>query len=261
MAYIIDKDNYFKNTQLAKSEELINIVEVASNPIIIHDLADLFDDEFYKTSEPFPIAAGETIVTEIKFKSVPVKGPVAQGYFVAETTTEPPYEELEYSEEHGNISSEELTTTAVYYAWGATVTVTNNYGQDGYCIIVVSGYPLKAEPEIVTAQDDESIAENGVLKYKYPDNHLIQSRAISENIADTLVVSYATPRKDINLSWRGNPALELLDEIQAPIYQKKGINTQGFFYIFRQTLEFDGALRSVLDGRKVSITTTTTLAP
>jgi len=260
MAYLITKDDYFQLQQPAKSEELDNIIEVASNPLNIQD----FNDEIYKTSEAIPILDGEEITVEVKFKDIPVRNPIAQGYYVEETTTVPPeVEELEYDDTTGLISSPELTTTADYYAWGARVTVTNNYGADGYCIIVVSGYPLRAEPEIMSAQNDESIAENGVLKYVYPTNHLIQSRIIAQDIADELLESYATPRKDVNVTWRGNPALELTDETQVPEYQKDGIDTQGIFTIYRQTLEFDGTLRGTIDGRKVPATTTstTTLAP
>jgi len=260
MAYLITKDDYFQLQQPAKSEELNNIIEVASNPLTIQD----FDDELYKTSEPIPITNGETITVEVKFRDVPVRNPTAQGYYVGETTTVPPEaEELEYNDTTGLISSTELLTSAEYYAWGATVTVTNNYGADGYCIIVVSGYPLKANPEIMVAQDEDSIAENGILKYEYPDNHLIQSRDIAQDIADELLESYSTPRKDVNVQWRGDPALELIDEIQVPEYQKGSIDTQGIFSVFKHVLNFDGTLRSVVDGRKVPTTTTstTTLAP
>jgi len=257
MAYIITKNEYFQLQQPAKSEELDNIIEVASNPLNIED----FEDEVYKTSEAIPILDGEEITVEIKFKNIPLRNPTAQGYYVGDTTTVPPEaDELEYDDVTGLISSPELTTVVDYYAWGASVTVTNNQGSNGYCIIVVSGYPLKAEPEIMEAQDADSIAENGVLKYVYPENHLIQSRAIAQDIADELLASYSTPRKDVNLTWRGNPALELIDEIQVPEYQKGDIDTQGIFSIYRQTLEFDGTLRGMISGRKVP-TTTTTLAP
>lgn len=247
MAYIITKDEYFQNTQPAKSEELINIVNVSSNPLGEED----FEDELYKTSDPIPIENGEEIIVEIKFKDVPVRNPIAQGYYVSDITTVPPEaDELEYNDITGLISSPKLATITDYYAWGATVTVTNDYGADGYCIIVVSGYPLKAEKEIVSSRDDDSIAENGILDYEFPDNHLVQSRNVANSIAYTLVESYSTPRKDININWRGNPALLLLDKVQIPEYQKGSINTQGIFSIFRQTLDFDGTLIGNLDGRK-----------
>jgi len=261
MAYIINQDNYYQRTQPAKSEELINIVEVNANPLTIQD----YDDEFYKSSEPIAIAAGETITTEIKYKSIPVLDPCARAYWVAETTTEPPWEELEYYDEgDGEIANVQLATTIKYYAWGAVVTISNDRGIDGYAIVVVSGWPLKVDsPSLMTAQDEDSIAENGILKYRYPDNHLIQTRGVAQDIADTLLAGYVIPRKDINIQWRGNPALTLLDEAQIPEYQKDGINTQGIFSIFKNCLEFDGTLKGNLDGRKVSVpaTTTTTEAP
>ena len=259
MAYEITKNDYFQLQQPAKSEDLNNIIEVASNPLNIHD----FNDELYKTSEAIPISDNETIYAEIKYRDIPNLNPIATAYWVAETTTVPAEaEELEYNDTTGEISNPILDSYTEYYSWGANVRVTNDYGEDGYCIIVVSGYPLKPEPEIMVARDADSIAENGILKYEYPENHLIQSRDIAQDIADDLLDSYSTPRKDVNLQWRGNPALELRDEIQVPEYQKYSINTQGIFTIYKQVIEFDGTLKSTVDARKVSTTTsTTTLAP
>ena len=116
--------------------------------------------------------------------------------------------------------------------------------------------------ELMAAEDNDSITENGLMKYTYPDNHLIQSRLIAQDIANNLLDTYSIPRKDVNVSWRGNPALELLDEIQVPEYQKGAINTQGLFYIYKQKLDYDGTLKGIIDGRKIPTTsTTTTLAP
>lgn len=257
MAYIITQDDYFQKQQPAKSEELINQVEVAANPLAIED----FDDEFYKTSNPIYIANGATITEEIKYKEAPLLTAVAKAYYVPETlTTEAPPvgQDLQYDDTTGLISSPEISTSTEYYAWGARVTITNDCGADGFYVIVVSGYPLKANRQIMTARDTASIAENGTLKYKYPDNHLIQSRIIAQEIADDLLAVYVQPRKDISVDWRGNQALELLDEIQVPEYQKDGINTQGTFYIFKQQTEYDGTLKQKTDGRKIPSTTTTT---
>lgn len=264
MAYIITKNDYFQKQQPAKSEELINFIEVASNPLQIQD----FEDEFYKTSNAIYIEDGETIIQECKYKEIPLMNPTATAYYVPETaTTEDPAEgdELLYDDTTGLISSPVLSSSTEYYAWGAIVTVTNDYGADGFFIIVISGYPLKVtSKELMSAEDNSSITENGLMKYTYPDNHLIQSRLIAQDIAENLLDVYSLPRKDINIQWRGNPALELLDEIQAPEYQKGTINTQGLFYIYKQKLDYDGTLKGVIDGRKIPTTTTsttTTLAP
>jgi hypothetical protein len=260
MAYIINQDNYFQRLQPAKSEELVNVVEVAANPLAIQDFAD----EYYKTSTPIYIANGATITEEIKYSEAPLLDAEAHAYYVPETlTTEAPPigQDLQYDDTTGKISSTELSTTTEYYAWGARVTVTNDFGADGFYVIVVSGYPLKPNKQIMTAQDDDSIAENGILKYKYSDNHLIQSRVIAQDIADELLATYVVPRKDVSLNWRGNQAIELLDEIQVPEYLKNGINTQGTFFIYKQQLEYDGTVTQKTDGRKIAATTTTTALP
>jgi hypothetical protein len=257
MAYIINENDYFQKQQPAKSEELINVVEVSANPLRIQD----FDDEFYKTSDPVYIANGQTITEVIKYKESPLLDGEAKAYYVPETaTTEDPAigQDLLYDDNTGLISSPELTTTTDYYAWGAEVTVTNDYGADGFYIIVVSGYPLKANRQLMTATDAESVIENGTLRYKYSDNHLVQSRNVAQEIADALLATYVVPRKDISVEWRGNQALELLDEIQVPEYNKDGINTQGTFFIYKQQLQYDGTLRQKTDGRKIAATTTTT---
>ncbi len=262
MAYIITKNDYFQKQQPAKTEELINFIEVASNPLQIQD----FEDEFYKTSNPIFIGNGETIIQECKYKEIPLLNPTATAYYVPETaTTEDPAEgdDLIYDDTTGLISSPVLNSSTEYYAWGAIVTITNDYGADGFFVIVISGYPLKVTAkELMSAKDSSSITENGLMKYTYPNNHLIQSRLIAQDIANNLLNVYSLPRKDINITWRGNPALELLDEIQAPEYQKGVINTQGLFYIYKQTLEYDGTLNSKIDARKIPTTsTTTTVSP
>lgn len=260
MAYIINQNDYFQKQQPAKSEELINVVEVSANPLLIDD----FNDEYYKTSTPIYIANGATIIEEIKYSESPLLEAEAHAYYVPETlTTESPAigQDLEYDDTTGKIISTELSSSTEYYAWGARVTITNDFGAEGFYVIVVSGYPFKKNSQIMSAQDDDSIAENGILKYKYPDNHLIQSRVIAQNIADNLLATYVVPRKDISLNWRGNQALELNDEIQVPEYLKDGINTQGIFKIYKQQLEYDGTVTQKTDGRKVFSTTTTTSAP
>ena len=260
MNYPITQNDYFQRRQPAKSEELLNIIEVQSNPLRIQD----FEDEFFKTSQGIWIAAGDTVTQECKYKSVPLLTPTATAYWVPETaTTEDPAanDDLLYNDTTGNISSPVLTSTAEYYAWGANVTVTNNYGTDGFCIIVISGYPLKVVgDELVVAQDNASIAENGELKYTYKNNHLIQRRDVAQEIADTLLATYVTPRKDTTVEWRGNPAIELRDTVEVPEYQKDGIDTRGIFTIYKQTLTYDGTLRQSTEARKVAETTTTTTA-
>ena len=191
---------------------------------------------------------------------MPLLSPTATVYWTPETaTTLDPAEgdDLLYHGTTGEISSPVLSSSAKYYGWGAVVTITNDHGTDGFFIIVASGYPLKTNKETMSAQDDDSITENGTLKYKYPDNHLIQARTISQEISDDLLDTFVIPRKDISIDWRGNQAIELLDKMQVPEYNKDGINTQGTFFIYKQQTEYDGTLKQNTDGRKIATTTTT----
>jgi hypothetical protein len=145
-----------------------------------------------------------------------------------------------------------VTVDTEYYAWGAMVYVNNNAATNGYCIIEITGTLLEITgQEIISKQDDSSILENGILKYDYKANQLIQSPVMANQICDMLLDSYSTIRKDVSFTWRGNPALTLSDLIEVPEYQKNGIDKRGYFYVTKNKLTFDGTLRMTTDGRKI----------
>jgi hypothetical protein len=81
---------------------------------------------------------------------------------------------------------------------------------------------------------------------------LIQSETMAQLIADTVLATYKTPRKDVVIQWRGNMALEIGDLIEVPEYQKNGIDIRGTFYIYKNSLDYDGTLKATTSGRKVS---------
>ena len=91
---------------------------------------------------------------------------------------------------------------------GANVTISN-----GTFKIVINAKPLiVANKEKATAEDATSIFENGLLSYKFPANPLVQTLAQAQDIADKLLQYYKEPRRDLEMDWRGNPAL-MLNEI------------------------------------------------
>jgi len=274
MAYLINQDNYFSKTQPAKSEELLNTILVNHHPQQLQD----FNDEYYRSMEPIVVPFGSTVDIECKYSDPPCIDPVATAY---ETGSEG---ELTYDDTTGKIDNSLITINSVtYYAWGAIVNVTNNnsiptttttsttitpVSTYGYCVVVIAATPLKSQgKEGYTAEYTASILENGVLKYSYPDNYLIQHRLTSIEIATTLLATYVIPRKDISTNWRGDPSLELTDIVDIPEYDKHGIYTLGSFIIYRQVIEYDGTIKSKLDGRKTDrtapapTTSTTTGAP
>ena len=54
------------------------------------------------------------------------------------------------------------------------------------------------------------------------------------------------------MDWRGNPAIELGDVIAAPDHQRGGVDKWGYFLVTRQELEYTGALRAKLAGRRIT---------
>ena len=65
-------------------------------------------------------------------------------------------------------------------------------------------------------------------------------------IINRILANQKISNRNLNLSWRGNPALMLgneittIDELQKNNYK-----------VIRQTLDYDGGLRSNLDARRV----------
>lgn len=232
----VTKDNYFTKLQPAKTEEIANQVDVKILPLLAPDATS----EIYRSNTPLTAST-----VQVKYNEPPIIDASAKAYeytdMATTTTSAPP---VEYT-----------ITDANYYAWGADFTV-NNSGNP--YIIVIQGKRLAVSgEEVVTSEDSDSVDELGELKYEFPENELIQSRTTGQTIADNLVASYATERRDIDLNWRGNPALELVDIITAPLY---GVTTDTF-YTIRNQLNYDGALSAQLGGRLVTGTTTTTVAP
>jgi len=93
--------------------------------------------------------------------------------------------------------------------------------------------------------DEESIKENGLIKYTLAKNELIQSAGVAQNIADRLLTSFKDPNRSLELEWRGNPALLLRDTIS--IADNRETN---HYQVVRQELSYDGSLRAKLSGRR-----------
>jgi len=225
---LITKHDYFDKLQPAKSEELANSISVGFAPLVPGA-----EEVVYKSDGDITLAGGASLTIPLAvFSKVPVVDAVASLIDAAGTTT---------------------ITSAVYYAHGATLTITNAAGGPDTFSVQVKAKPLEVQGAgVVTEEDAESINEHGLLAYAFPDNPFIQTKAVAELIADTLLSSYKLPRRDVSLDWRGNPALELVDEIEVPEYQKKGIDKRGLFRIVRQSMEFDGTLRATTDARKLT---------
>ena len=228
-ALAITKDHYFSKVQPAKTEEVANTINVAVLPLI-----EGASKTIYETQE------------SLTATTVQIKYSFAEKEKAAFTALAKAYEVV------GGVrtATEFTVTAATYYAWGADLTVAN--GGAEYDVVITGTMLELSGEEIATAEDADSIAEMGVLKYEFPKNPLIQNRTLGQNIADTLLASYADWRRDVDVDWRGNPALGLADVVTLPTY---GVATDDF-YAVRQTIDFDGTLRAKLSGRRVTATTT-----
>jgi hypothetical protein len=222
-AYGIGPDDYFRKDNPVKWSEIANYIEVETQP-----LRPDVSQEVYRSNEPVSITAGQEQTIIAYYNHTPC---------IEATAT------LENA-----VSGAEITK-ATYYAWGADITVYS--ANTGTFELIINAKPLKVlNKEKAIAQDEESITDNGKLRYVFPANPLVQTREVAQKIADILLAYFKNPRRDVSIEWRGNPALLLGDVIVVPDYQNEKEDTRGYYYITKQELEFDGALRATLEGRR-----------
>ena len=98
----------------------------------------------------------------------------------------------------------------------------------------------------VIAKDDESITDNGLLPFEFPANPLVQTVEMAEEIARRLLEIFKNPRRNLELDWRGNPAV-LLGDVVTVVDSRE----RNDYKVIRQEIEYDGALRARLTGRRL----------
>lgn len=224
--YGISPDDYFLPLRApSKQEGVANEIIVTTQPLRPAATAE----EVYRSNEPVTVPAGQTVAVTAYYNQPPVIEAVA-------SLDNPP----------SGVNIVEVT----YYGWGATVKIQNTNLTDQQAIIVIAGNPLTVQnKERAVARDEVSITENGVLRYEFPENPLVQTLAQAQQIADTLLASVKDPRRDIEVEWRGNPALELGDVVA--IITDIDCDKRGTYAVIRQEIEWAGALSARLVGRRV----------
>lgn len=216
----ITSDDYFRVANPMRLENVANEVVVTTEPRGPAAAAE----EVYRSNETISIPAGESVTVTAEY-------------------TDPPVIEATASlEGHGVDTS---ITAVTYYGWGAEVTITNAGAADDTATLVINGKPLSIRGrQRATAKDADSQTDQGVLRYEYPGNHLIQTETIARDIAHTLLASAKDSRRDLEVHWRGNPALELGDRITVG---------SADYHVIRQELDWTGALAARLTGRRVAL--------
>lgn len=215
----ITEDDYFTLRAPSKQGEVANEIIVNTQPLRPKATAE----EVYRSNEPITIPASSTKTVTAFYNSPPVIEAVA-------SLDSPP----------AGVS----ITEAAYYGWGASIKIANSTGTDQQVTLVITGRPLTVQnKERAVARDEASILENGLLTYEFPANPLVQTLAQAQAIANTLLASVKDPRRDIEVEWRGNPALELGDRVTV-----KGKD----YHIIRQEINWQGYLSARLTGRRAT---------
>ena len=214
----ITEDDYFPPLRApSRQDQVANEIIVDTQPLRPTSAAE----EVYRSNEPITIPGSSTKTVTAYFNRTPVIEAAAY-------LDSPPV----------GVS----ITEATYYGWGASVKIQNTNATDKQVTLVIQGKPFTVQnKERAIARDETSIIENGVLRFEFPANPLVQTLSQAQTIADTLLASVKESRRDVEVDWRGNPALLLGDLVTV-----KGKD----YHVIRQELDWQGYLRARLTGRK-----------
>jgi hypothetical protein len=211
---------FFRKKNPPRWSEVSNHIEVEAQP-----LRPGVTDEVFRSEELETIAAGQVVEITAHYNHTPCVEALAR---------------LETASPGCVIEQVD------YFGWGVTVKVVSPI--EGEFSLVIDARPLKVVNKTrVVARDEESIGDNSVLKFTFPENPLVQSVPMARNIADSLLASFKDPQRDVQMDWLGNLALLLADRITV-----QDGNEQNDYYITSQELQYSGALRCRLSGRKVT---------
>lgn len=231
----VTRDNIFSLQRPQAYNRLRNVVSI---PIVSTSPKSTTPEEVYRSKGPegVPATGGATVTVE--YSETPVIDR-AIGSYPAPTVTAnevDPTTGEEYS------PARYLTIDdAEYYGWGAVIQVASD-GVQRVFNIHISGIAFESSEGLFVLRDEASIQDYGEREYKAPENPLIQSRATATQIAQSLVNQYSGVGRQAVVTWRGNPALEIGDTVNLPVYARRGESETEDFILTRQELDFDGAL-------------------
>lgn len=133
-------------------------------------------------------------------------------------------------------------TSENHYSWGSSVTILGS--ADGQILtLTIEGKPIVTRnARIIERSDGGSIRRNGDNTLTLDDNNMIQSVSVAETIAQAILDTTAQESRDIVLSWRGDPTIELGD---------KGTVTGYDAVLVENTFDFNGVLKCKSRFRRV----------
>jgi len=220
--YFDDKDNP------ANYDELANYIQITTQPLVEADEAS----DVYTTDSDSPVSTtiGQTQTVTVSWDNIAINCSAA----------------LE-AVSGGTLPAGLSITGTVYRPYGADITV-SGATVAGTFLITVTGIVLSVDNEVaVIAQDVDSISDNGKKTFEIDDNPLIQTEAMAQKIADKCLALSKDPRRDLDMPWRGDPALTLGDRINVPDSKK----TTADFWVISNQLDWSGGLKSTTKGKKV----------
>ena len=216
----ITEDDYFPPLRApSRQDQVANEIIVDTQPLRPASAAE----EVYKSNEPITIPGNTTKTITAFYNQPPV---------------------IETQASLDNPPAGVSITDVSYYGWGASIKIQNTNATDKQATLVIQGKPLTVQnKERAIARDEDSILENGVLRFEFPANPLVQTLDQAQAIADTLLASVKDPRRDVEVEWRGNPALLLGDRVTV-----KGKD----YHVIRQEIDWQGYLSARLTGRRAT---------
>jgi hypothetical protein len=214
----ITEDDYFPPLRApSRQDQVANEIIVDTQPL----RPATTSEEVYRSNEPMTIPASTTKTITAFFNKTPV---------------------IEATASLDNPPVGVSITEATYYGWGASIKIQNTSATDKQATLVIQGKPLTVQnKERAIARDEVSITELGILSFEFPANPLVQTLAQAQAISNALLASVKEPRRDIEVDWRGNPALLLGDRVTV-----KGKD----YHVIRQEISWAGYMQAKLTGRK-----------
>ncbi len=128
-----------------------------------------------------------------------------------------------------------------------TCVVKNNTASTQTAVLTISGNAIEINTQTVTARDEESIKQYGIVEYSHPTSELVQSKEKAEYMANLLLNKMKAGEGSITTTWRGDPTLEVGLAYDC---------TDRFGYKDRLLCEYnkftyDGGLKQETRGRKI----------
>lgn len=232
---LLQAGNYIKRT----TESLNSHVDTILDNRIINETSPVSVVKNRIQVQTYPYVPGtETTVWELRDDKIINSGEV-KTYEVKYTSYDAVidgYASLSSTPSGATITSE------THYSWGAVVEVTGSANGQVLTLSILAK-PLELEgAQLVTRTDGESIRRNGDRSLTIKDNKLIQNAVLAGLIADSILETTAQEQRDIQIDWRGDPTLEMGDEVLKGIFDAA---------IVANTMNYNGAFAETTLMRKV----------